>query len=447
MFPGQVPAAVLALVSFLVVPATGAAAVDPCRLGAQSGGHELVVEKLLASYEVDDVDADVLASELGRIESAVGPLFRILAESGIPSEWTPEGEGFHALRETQRAAVRAALGKISRNELRAFMDAITVAERRFEWRRTAVLVVGDFGQTKDLHLLIELATPLEEEAVVVVRSMRLAFQEGLAQILERDPNACSYLEDQFVEVHTGLRSSIVDVVAEHSSEQALSTLARMLNRVPEIDPFILSAITRVAGRLDPPAGDEAVRRQVRALLTRVDRRLVEGAARAAGKLEDYESVPILLDLLEDGDPNLRGSAHRSLQEITGLGFRPDLRLWLAWHERESRWWEDHSEAAFRDLQGSDPVKITQAISQVSRQRLRRHQLAARLAECLTLDDPALVKTACEGLSQLRSPAAIPDLVESLEHDDWAVRQAALRALCRITGRQLPPDPELWRKLS
>ena len=93
MFLSHGPAAILALMSSLATSMAGAAPAVPYQLGVQSGSHEPVVEKLLASYEVDQVDTAALASELGRIESAVGPLFRILAESGIPSEWTPEDEG------------------------------------------------------------------------------------------------------------------------------------------------------------------------------------------------------------------------------------------------------------------------------------------------------------------------------------------------------------------
>ena len=59
------------------------------------------------------------------------------------------------------------------------------------------------------------------------------------------------------------------------------------------------------------------------------------------------------------------------------------------------------------------------------------------------EEPDLVRLACAALEHLGSEVAVPGLIKCLRDTEPTVRDSANRALRGITGRTLPPDPELW----
>ena len=427
------------LLCALLLPSAG-----PAVSASEDAGRERVVELLLASVDAPALEDARLVEELRTIRpTPTASLFQVLGGGGIPADWAPAGRGFVHLDRERVGSVRSVLLEATPAELRALLDDVAEGEPRMRFREAGVDVLGEIATAADLPLLWRLAGPLREGADVLPRSLLRHFEKALFRTLERDPGALGLLASAFEDVHAGLQSSVVDAVERLRSQEALETLAGYLNAFPRMDPIVLTAIARVAQSVPHPVGD-GVPHRVRAFLSLSDPRLVVMAARAAGKLEDFDALPVLLELLERGDPDLRGGVLRALRDLTRLRFREDPRLWRDWYREESRWWAEESLGFLADLESPDPIVASRAIGEVSQRRLHRHQLAAALGECLVRPEPELVRVACEGLGQLGSRAAVPALTDCLEHSDEAVREAAWASLQRITGLELPPDPRLWR---
>ena len=67
-----------------------------------------------------------------------------------------------------------------------------------------------------------------------------------------------------------------------------------------------------------------------------------------------------------------------------------------------------------------------------------------MIEVLTRAEPSLRAQACETLAALGSSVALSALLERMENDIPFCSQSAWRALCGITGLDLPPDATAWR---
>ena len=52
--------------------------------------------------------------------------------------------------------------------------------------------------------------------------------------------------------------------------------------------------------------------------------------------------------------------------------------------------------------------------------------------------------AIAGVTALRDPTLLPDLVTRLEEEEGRLRLDAWNALRGLTGKEIPPDPEQWR---
>ena len=165
-----------------------------------------------------------------------------------------------------------------------------------------------------------------------------------------------------------------------------------------------------------------------------------------GSLDDVKSVEAMIPLLDHQLEHVRSTAWSTLRKLSGLPFGPDAERWTAWHRAEVDWWHQRAPAHLAALDSADRHDVSQAIHELSKRRLFRHETARPIARCLDRGQPDLQLLACAAVSHLGSQTAVPELIEALESPSEPVAHAAEQALRHITGKDLGSAPDPWRAL-
>ncbi len=378
--------------------------------------------------------------DLRRRLAALGPealpaLLCVLVQGARPAR-----EDARVPSEQELATVREVLCARPRRELLLFLETLAAEEEDPAIRVQALGILGQTGSREQLGLLARLATPLSRGPLPP--ELREGFGQALALVLQRDPSALGEVRRLFQEALPALSAPIVAALARTRAPEAQELLASLLGSSPGLDPLIL---TRLGER--GPTGrlriDEEVRDAVRRYLSRREEELVRVAARAAGGLRDDEAVETLVGMTEHPVPALRASACDALGELTGLAYGRDSARWSAWYRAEMSWWDSEAREVLLRIERGRGVEFTRAARLALEHRLFRDRLAEAFAQALPRRDFQEVRFACRALEELRSPSALPGLIECLERDEPLVREAAWKALRAITGAELPAEAESW----
>jgi hypothetical protein len=109
-----------------------------------------------------------------------------------------------------------------------------------------------------------------------------------------------------------------------------ASLAALADRALDPDPAAAGAACAALGnRRRDPAVRQAAEKLRRALLSGRSAR-ASRAARAIGALRDADAIPLLIQVLETGDPETARAAAEALAEITLQRLGTDARRWLGW---------------------------------------------------------------------------------------------------------------------
>lgn len=285
--------------------------------------------------------------------------------------------------------------------------------------RARLVLVGTVSLSRDVQLLCRLA------AAAGARDVAGDFEQSLLSTLQRDTGACRELDSAWKALDAGLRMAALDALADCGRPGALPVLGARLDDQPELRPAVLARIGRLAMQLEqPPDGHTAS--QVRALLDDVRTDLRREAALCAGRLEDADAVPRLIELLESSERSEREAALWALRRISRLGFSGDPRPWRSWLAEERRWWLERWPACRAALADPHGTSALAALDEVARQRLDRDVLAHAVAELGGVEGE-LAARRCHVLGALASRAGLGFLRECLERGDEPVRLAAARA--------------------
>jgi len=368
-------------------------------------------------------------------------LFAFAVEGHLPGAG-PDDDALRA--ESRRELVREVLAARPRRELVPFLEDLAGRPAETGVRLEALRLLGAIGCGDHLKLLARLAVAPQERGALAPE-LREAFTSALGAILVRDPAALSQMAALFSESSPCLASSIVEALAGLRAPQATRVLAGLLGRVPGLDPLLLVRLAE-RGRMHA-AGDESVFDAVRRYLKQRDPALVCAAARACGRLGDDGAVEALVGLMDHSDARVKASAFQALADITGLGFGTDAARWTSWYHAEMRWWDGEAESLLAGIERGRGLEFVRAAREVLEHRLYRDRIAESFTQALTRKNADEVRLACRALEQLRSTQAIAGLVECLERDDPAVREAAWHALRAITGVELPPERDSWAQLA
>jgi hypothetical protein len=296
---------------------------------------------------------------------------------------------------------------------------------------------------------ITTATELAGERLVApegAREARRRLQAVLEAALLRDERRSRRaLERAYADARSGLESAFVDALRAIHAPRRLQLLVGLLGVRPGSDGLVLNRVHGVALRLGPVL-DEVELRRVRSFLESSAPFERLGAALAAGALQDRGALDALVELLLDPVPSVRNAAHDSLRHLSAMTIGSSPERWRAWVEREMEWWQERGE---RDLARLNEVERADALvilREAAHHRLFREEIAAAVVPLLEDPDTTVVRIALATLEGVRARGIELVLVGLLEHPSREVRDQAAGCLRHLTGRRLPADPFLWRRV-
>jgi hypothetical protein len=302
-------------------------------------------------------------------------------------------------------------------------------------RRAGLAVLERIGTAEEVPLVLRLGAPgLEPQ-------LRLC----LAGLLRRDGRGLTRLEPEFERAGSATRSVILAAVEDLRSVEGAAWLSRSIERGRGPRSETLSRLGRMAQGLRGELPEE-LGASVRAVLSGSDFRARRDAIVAAGRMRDSHAVAQLIELLEDSDPGAREDAAWSLERITRLRFGQQPERWRAWHAAEREWWSQHSSDVFALLRGQDRRARLVSLVDIARLNLHRERLASEVVFLLEDEDVATATVAARVLGRLEADNVLGQLVAALRREEPDVVQAAWHALRRITGKDLPAEPEAWNQV-
>lgn len=324
----------------------------------------------------------------------------------------------------------------------------------------AILAAGSTWDASRLRDLFELALPLEDPARVDPRLER-ALEKGVARVLEGDPRAFETLSANWTHLPEPLLPAVIRAVGATRDGRGVELLGDVITRAPAQAGLVVAQLRRLGPSLDPDL-NARLAAGLRERLDPLQATITRAALLALAELEDFESVPRMLELLETA-PACQESALWALQRLAGRDWVDSPGSWRRWYESELEWhrstWPQLSrelaspESGSRELESREPADATRSEQSIlvlrayARQRLYRHDLALEVGRFLELQTNRNVcLVAIDTLSQLGSRRGLPALVALLQRDDTELAAAALRALHVITGETHPADSPEWSSM-
>lgn len=351
------------------------------------------------------------------------------------------GDREQKLSEPQREVLLQVLAGLPREQVLHAALERTELSHEAAARRLVLDVLGVAGSVEHLPLLLELAQLEREESPP--RAVAQAFQGALVGILAREPRAYDALANYHRDAPPALTESIVRAVGDAGDARGLQFLEHVITFRPEELSLCASQVRRV-GRSGDPELDQGLAQRLRWAVDPQRPETCRALLLALGELRDYESVPLLIELMQSPDAGLSGNALWALRRITELEFPALPERWLAWYESELEWFAREEPLALRDLHHGAPSAAAAAARAISERRLWREELAQELATALQRPHPTLRAPICRALERLGVDSVAVELVELLDDDDSESARAAWRALVALTGHELPADSVTWR---
>ena len=271
-------------------------------------------------------------------------------------------------------------------------------------------------------------------------------EDALVSVLDRDERALVAIRELVRTGSESLHPTVVRALGRGGRANALELLHDMARADESLLPLVISQV-RSLGSCSDAGVNAQWGRTLQANLYCEDEGLCRASILALGELSCYEAIPALLHVLESGDEGACTNATWALRRMTALGFGDNPERWKHWYEAERTWYDRDFPRLLHDLHTRDRARIVAAVRAISSHRYRRHDLAEGLAFALEGTDPVHLPLFCTALSGLGSDRALPTLVRMLERErrPSAYAEHLRAALCSISGRDLPADPELWRR--
>jgi len=305
-------------------------------------------------------------------------------------------------------------------------------------------------------LLLLAPDPVAEQAAILKKNAKLPYEQGkrlsaihrLGGIASRESTRVleALLGDPFGHVQDAAVSALIALKRVSPSRRApsIDLLGAFLQR--RHDPRTRIHLATALGLI----GDKrAVEGLLGVLKKEKDDAAIEAIAGALGRLADERAYAGLLDKVNRGP----GRAHA----LRALGGLPNGAEAAAPFRRDS---DDAVRAAVVDVMvarrrevcgdvvvdASVGVKFGIALSEAL-PAVKDGPLARRRAEALLKHPSWRVRAAAiEGVVALRDATLLPDLVDVLASEKGRLRFDAWRALVRLTGKRIGPDPGQWKSI-
>lgn len=401
----------------------------------------LIAPQHLASRTLESVAAEIAALDPATVQAAFAyldgtlplpiPLGTKVYKGKVPK---PDAVLFEALRRWPARAVSA--------HVRACVPAdAPLATRLVAWRILAeVGREGGFGAWDAISSDVpaaHLASP----------AARTPCRAALIGILRRDNGAFAELSRRFDDLPRHLQALACDAVANSgraAGERLLITRLPRAGHAP--DEIQLAALDALARLVEGTTGDllEEDLADVRALARHPDARVRAATLVLLGRVFDLRSHPLLTDALSDADDTVRAAAHWALRWIAVDDLGTEAGPWTAWFDAQLAWYEAELPRLHRAIEIRVPEQSIRAARTLAERPWFRHTSSREVATLCSAEDPNLVRQACVVLRELKSPAAVPFLLDALASAEEGSRDALRGTLVAITGRDLPADTAKWR---
>ncbi|HEX6882087.1 MAG TPA: HEAT repeat domain-containing protein [Planctomycetota bacterium] len=341
----------------------------------------------------------------------------------------------------EREHALATLRALAPGALARFLEEAVAADPDGPARTVALECLAGRATHREVATLVRLATPGLAPAPEALRD---AFRVTLVTTLAGDARAYAELVPAWRRAHSELRPELLAAVAERGDAAGLELLAWVATfEGDEHDRALADACERVA----PAAPTHEQREQLEtlcALLDSPDTVCVQTISVALARARVETALPAWIRLLAAESRGTRLRARQSLEELSGIELGSDPDRWRNWYEAESIWLETRGPAVLAQLVSADVTEVLAALREVAERRLQRDELALWVAPLLEHEAPNVRQAAIVVLEQLGSPEALPALAAALADEEPRVARAAWSALRTLTGKDLPPDEELWR---
>ncbi|MFT7678175.1 MAG: HEAT repeat protein [Planctomycetota bacterium] len=391
------------------------------------------------SRNKDAIPQEELLQRLRQDVSAAHPaLVDLLVAGRIPA--TREEESVQTLSVPQRDTLLEVFGSLSGSSLRSEVERLLEPEEPELMARAVAMRLITLGAgSNDLSQVFELATPAEEPRVEA--ALADALEWSIEYLLGTEPAATRRrLQSLAGRGSSLLLPSILRALGDDGDPAGLQVLLPIVERHTDLRVLAFAQARRMG-----PSGDEDLDQRftsfLRGHLGTAEPKLARSAALVLGEFSDPGSVEQLIELL--GGPAASSEAHWALGRISGLGFSLDQDRWKHWYKKEVEFFERSYDTCLRNLHGPHPGRAVEAIRELSRHRLYRHQVAVELAIALRQSAPARRRILCNALEAMGSRPSAASLVPMLDDSDPVVVEAALRALKAVTELNLPPESEAW----
>lgn len=400
---------------------------------------ELATWRILREMRVKPLPPlEEIAPRLAAVAGASLPsLFGIMETRSIPAS---EGSEAQMLSEYQEGLILAAFRHL--DAARVLAVATTRCEPAGSPRAcaNAIRIAGAVGDATRIPKIFAWAAigPGGERP----KFMHAAVEEALTELLRRDPRAMQHVSTYWRGFPDDFMPDVVRAVGAAGDAGEAEFLGEVIRWRYDLALAALAQFPRLAMPDSLDARTELAN-AVRPYLEPHDPMACQAAALALGELRDHESIPALIELLEEEGAGVRANARSALSRITGLSFPASSRIWGEWYAEETRWGRARLGSVMHMLSSESEQRVAEGIREASKHPLFRHELSTAILPVLDHRQARYRDMACRMLGQLDSPVSIPALVDGLEDRDEKVRESALRALRRVTGRNLSPDREDW----
>ena len=386
---------------------------------------ELIEDLAALGAPLAPIAAGILCGEIARPELAYG------------SEDQPVDP---RLVELHDGVLRGALQRLDRGVVVDHLARRAAGDAPLEVRLCVARLLGESRHPRAADVLLQVAAGIEP--IHLARAYVLqSFEQPLAEALAADPRADTALIGRVGRFAPQVRDLLLRAAVQADSAATRRFLCSRLTAGDEEQVVVLGAIAaaRVGAFEASPDQVAHVRTRLRSLEEGVPRL----AALALGKLEDIESLPDLMGLLDSEDALESKAAHESLCWISGSDLGRTSSAWRRWLSGEQNWLSNVAPSQLAQLSSGDRLAVHRALRELQRHPLYRHEFAPEVAQLLYAADEDLAVAGCEALAALGSREALPALIESLALPDCALREAVLRTLQSLARR----DPALREYLT
>lgn len=361
----------------------------------------------------------------------------LIGETWVPEAWacTPE-----QIPEIGRRAL-AALPAL---DVIAHLQQVLRSKPVIKERVIVLRLLGSLPATEALAVVWSMTAELGD-LELGYPSVRAAVRGAMGSILSRSSGGFDWVHEHLEDTDLATTRLLVEALGEVQLARGMPILVSLLERdvLPEAEllgsmatlewnnPWVLAGTTaRYLGpRLCSVDPDE------RAL-----------AATLVGRLLLPDMVPLLLELLDDGQPLVRGAAISSLALLAHKPADLDPASWSGWYRREHAWYEERVPELLEVLVGQASGPASDALRELFQHPLWKRELSRETAERLLQIPHPVRLVACTLIEEAKVCDGLPGLVQALTSSDSRLKKVAWRALRSLTGVERPLELAAWKEL-